>query len=830
MKHRIWVAGVLATLLWAAPARADNSFIVRSTLSLQALQTACTPPLLPSICTVVGGLGDPLGQLFLITSPLDLTGLLNLVGNPLGIVDAEVNQLLSLIGNLNLVPTPISSTLMQDRSSTAYPAGSTTQTAWNSYVNQPAASIVGIQNAQKAFNVTGNGIVADIDTGVDPTHPVLQPVLVPGDGYDFTRNQPGGSELNDLSPCPFPSTSSCSPPTCTTATCPKPAQVNQSSAAILDQSSAAILDGNSQYKAFGHGTMVMGIIHLVAPTAQLMPLKAFHSDGTASLSDILRAIYYGVQNGANVINMSFDTKTNSAELQKALDYAKQQGVICAASAGNDGVQETVYPAAFQNDVMGVASTSDQDTRSSFSNFGNAIVWVAAPGESIVSTYPFNTYAAGWGTSFSAPFVSGGAALLHNLMVAISQSGAATALAHAVPLDPTWGLNNGRLDLVMSLGSLGGTPDYGVSASPSTGTTINAGQQANFTVSAAPAHGFDQTVTWSCTGAPTGASCTVSPSSVTLDGSNPATATVTLTTTARGLAPPLVLPRGAPRYLWVTLAASFAWFVLFLTLCSSSRAFRQRPGLAAAAGVLAASLCIYSCGGYSGSNPPGAVTLSSVGVNPPSVTGGSSSTGTVTLSAPAPSYGVTVNLSSSVTTATATVPASVTVAAGATSATFTVGTSAVTTSTSVTITASYAGATKTTSLTVLPAQGSLALSSVTLNPTTVTGGAQSSTGTATLSGPAPTGGAQVMLSSDNAAASVPASVTVAAGASSANFTVSTSAVTSSTPVTISASYAGVTKTASLTVAPPGTPAGTYTLTVTGTSGNLSHATTVTVTVN
>ncbi len=62
MKHRMWLAGVLATLVWAAPARADNSFIVRSTLSLQALQTACSPPLLPSICTVVGGLGDPLGH------------------------------------------------------------------------------------------------------------------------------------------------------------------------------------------------------------------------------------------------------------------------------------------------------------------------------------------------------------------------------------------------------------------------------------------------------------------------------------------------------------------------------------------------------------------------------------------------------------------------------------------------------------------------------------------------------------------------------------------------------------------------------------------------
>src|SRR5438552_12180879 len=98
--------------------------------------------------------------------------------------------------------------------------------------------------------------------------------------------------------------------------------------------------------------------------------------------------------------MSFDTQTSSVELQKALDYANQQGVICAASSGNDGkgpqgppTPFLVYPAALQTDVMGVASTTDQDTPSSFTNYGNAIVWVAAPGESIVSTYPFDTYAA-----------------------------------------------------------------------------------------------------------------------------------------------------------------------------------------------------------------------------------------------------------------------------------------------------------------------------------------------------------------------------------------------------------------------------------------------------
>ena len=99
--------------------------------------------------------------------------------------------------------------------------------------------------------------------------------------------------------------------------------------------------------------------------------------------------------------------------------------------------------------------------------------------------------------------------------------------------------------------------------------------------------------------------------------------------------------------------------------------------------------------------------------------------------------------------------------------------------------------------------SLSLSSLSLNPTSVVGGAQSSTGTVTLSGPAPAGGAQVTLSSSNTSvARVPSSVIVAAGATSATFTISTSAVTASTTVIISAAYGGVSRSASLTVnAPP-----------------------------
>src|SRR5437660_9447563 len=134
--------------LWPAKACADNRFIVRTTLDLQTLQTACNPPLLPPICTVVRGLGDPLGQLFLITSPLDLNGLLDLPGNPLGIVRAEVDQLLNLfpVGALNVLPSPLPAGLMADRTPVPYPDSG--GTVWTSFANQLAAQKVRLPGAQ----------------------------------------------------------------------------------------------------------------------------------------------------------------------------------------------------------------------------------------------------------------------------------------------------------------------------------------------------------------------------------------------------------------------------------------------------------------------------------------------------------------------------------------------------------------------------------------------------------------------------------------------------------------------------------------------------------
>jgi trimeric autotransporter adhesin len=200
-----------------------------------------------------------------------------------------------------------------------------------------------------------------------------------------------------------------------------------------------------------------------------------------------------------------------------------------------------------------------------------------------------------------------------------------------------------------------------------------------------------------------------------------------------------------------------------------------------------------------SAPPPPASLSSLTLNPTSVTGGNNSQGTVTLTSAAPSGGAVVSLSSG-NTAIATVPASVTVAAGATSASFAVTTVSVTANTPVTLSATYSSVTKTATLTVTPPASGSSLSSLTLNPASVTGG-NTSQGTVTLTSAAPSGGAVVTLRSGNTSvATVPASVTVAAGATSASFTVTTVSVTATNSVAISATYGGATKPATLAVTP------------------------------
>jgi subtilisin family serine protease len=376
---------VLLVAFSAPIAEAQTRLIVRDSLGLPGINLTC----LLTGCKVVTGLGDPNGQLFLVTFPPVLNPVTSLLRLSLqtGILDIEVDQV------VNAVPAYANSdpSYLTDEVPTPYYGA----TVWHGYLAQPANQLVRTAQTQAAFRVAGAGTtVAIIDTGVDPTNPVLQSVLV--NGYDFTRNTSGGSETVDV-------------PTTPNLSQAQTATLSQRTVAVLDQRTVAVLDGGP-YTDFGHGTMTAGIVHLIAPQANIMPLKAFSANGNGYDSDILRAIYYAVNNGANVMNMSFDYPSYSGELARAIQYANSRGVISVASAGNDGQRTTVYPGGLPG-VIDVASTSNSDIQSSFTNYGAPPVFMTAPGESIVTTYPWGTYAAGWGTSFSTPFVAGTAALM-----------------------------------------------------------------------------------------------------------------------------------------------------------------------------------------------------------------------------------------------------------------------------------------------------------------------------------------------------------------------------------------------------------------------------------
>ena len=212
--------------------------------------------------------------------------------------------------------------------------------------------------------------------------------------------------------------------------------------------------------------------------------------------------------------------------------------------------------------------------------------------------------------------------------------------------------------------------------------------------------------------------------------------------------------------------------------------------------------------------PAAASLSAVSVSPASVVGPASATGMVTLTSGAPSGGAVVTLSSS-NPAVASVPASVTLAAGATTASFGVTTTSVAASSSATLTATYGGISRTTTLTVTPPPPAASLSSLSLSPASVTGGG-ASTGTVRLTSAAPSGGVSVLLADDSAATSVPGSVTISAGAVAASFTVTTSTVAAATASTITATYGGATRASVLTVNPASAGA-TLTVTATGRAG-------------
>ena len=179
----------------------------------------------------------------------------------------------------------------------------------------------------------------------------------------------------------------------------------------------------------GHGTHVAGIVKLVAPEAQIMPLRVLDREGYGTTFHVAEAIAYAYANGADVINLSSGTPSWSMLMREKVDEAIADGAVVVAAAGNDGFVQPQYPAsnlvppaALDDDgLLAVTSVSPAEKKSDFANYGNWID-IAAPGEEILSTYPVSKYAYWSGTSMATPFVAGEAALIHSVEGSLGPGG------------------------------------------------------------------------------------------------------------------------------------------------------------------------------------------------------------------------------------------------------------------------------------------------------------------------------------------------------------------------------------------------------------------------
>lgn len=225
------------------------------------------------------------------------------------------------------------------------------------YVSQQAANTLGLSSAQ-TISAGDNVAVAILDGGVNFNHPAFEGTAVSGwdyvddDGNAF--DEPGG--LNS-----------------------------------------------------GHGTFVAGVVHLVAPEAEIRAYRVTNLSGESNGYIVAEAILQAVADGCRVINLSMVMLGEHQAIAEAVEYAQDNDVLVVVAAGNGGNEQARYPASDLN-TMAVAAVDSNLVLADFSSFGDYID-ICAPGTMIYSPYLDSLYAWWGGTSFAAPFVTAMSALL-----------------------------------------------------------------------------------------------------------------------------------------------------------------------------------------------------------------------------------------------------------------------------------------------------------------------------------------------------------------------------------------------------------------------------------
>ncbi|MCK5407347.1 MAG: S8 family serine peptidase, partial [Candidatus Krumholzibacteria bacterium] len=246
---------------------------------------------------------------------------------------------------------------------------------------------------------------------------------------------------------------------------------------------------NNPFDDAGHGTHVSGTVGAVGNNGigvvgvswnvRIMPVKFLSSSGGGTTADAIESVEYTTMMGVDLTNNSWGGGIFSTALRDAIEDAGDAGYLFVAAAGNGASDTDIYPhypSSYDLDnIISVANTNHNDLLGIRSNWGLTSVDLSAPGSSILSTFPNDTYGSISGTSMASPHVAGAVSLLWSAapdMTHLEVKDVIMASVDVIPALMGRTVSGGRLNIYNFLSQLDSIPPTKVSDLAMVATSSN----------------------------------------------------------------------------------------------------------------------------------------------------------------------------------------------------------------------------------------------------------------------------------------------------------------------------------------------------------------------